>query len=55
MAPSVKEGFSMAVLRMYAFQLSEYKPAKQDGHKNAQKMIKLQMQMQHQALQAIST
>ena len=40
MAPSVKEGFSMAVLRMYAFQLSESKPTKGDDQKNAQKKIK---------------
>ena len=40
MAPSVKEGFSMAVLRMYAFQLSVPKPSKEDGQKNVQKKIK---------------
>ena len=40
MAPSVKEGFSMAVLRMYAFQLSESKPTQGVDQENAQKKIK---------------
>jgi hypothetical protein len=40
MAPSSKEGFSMAVLRMYAFQLSESEPEQEKAQKNAQKKIK---------------
>ena len=40
MAPSAKEGFSMAVLRMYAFQLSESEPVVEKVKNNAQKKIK---------------
>ena len=40
MAPSAKEGFTMAVLRMYAFQLSESQPVINKQSNTAQKKIK---------------
>ncbi len=42
MAPSAKEGFTMAVLRMYAFQLSESQPVINKQSNTAQKKLKNQ-------------